>query len=144
MKCRYNHCQLGGEVSREEAVKVGKCYYHQECYEEKELKAKIVQNYYDQFQTKEPIQAVRKAINKYIHEDDFAPHFILFVLNEDIKLNSMFGLIYYLNYPIFHEKYNKLQARLTTFDADRVSTQSTSTIKYQQRQRQKWGDIICQ
>lgn len=144
MKCRYNQCKLGGEVDKYEAIKVGNCYYHKECYEEKEYKKQIEKTYYDTFQNNEPIQAVRRAINKYVNKDNYEPKYILFVLNEDIKLNSMFGLIYYLRNNEFRDKYNKEKAKLIKMNTKQVKTADSNNIKYKARKKKGWGDIICQ
>lgn len=143
MKCRYKHCKLGGEVDKEEAIKIGNGYYHKECNRERELKQQIEKTYYDIFQTKEPIQQVRKAISKYIHDNNFDPRYVLFVLNEDIKLNSMFGLIYYLNNNKFLKKYNRQRAKLIKFNADEVKVVESNNIQYKQKRQGGWGDILC-
>lgn len=143
MKCRYNQCKFGGEVDKNEAIKIGSCYYHKKCYEEKEFKKKIEKTYYDIFQNNEPIQAVRRAINKYVNKDNYEPEYILFVLNESIKLNSMFGLIYYLRNDKFRSKYNKEKAKLIEFDVNKIKIKESSDIKYKKRKQKGWGDIIC-
>ncbi len=144
MKCMYTQCKLGGEVDKDIAVKSGRYYYHKECFKEKEQKKEIEKMYYDKFQNNEPIQAVRRAINKYVNKDNYEPEYILFVLNENIKLNSMFGLIYYLRNDNFSNKYNKEKAKQIKFDVDKVNIEESHTIQYKKKKRKGWGDIICQ
>ena len=143
MKCKYTQCKLGGEVEKNEAIKVGSSYYHKECNDERLFKQQIEKKYYEKFQTKEPIIRVRDAINKYIHKDIYKPEYILFVLDEDIKLNSMFGLIYYLSNNKFLEKYNRQQAKLIKFEINKVEKEESNDIKYKTKKRNGWGDIIC-
>lgn len=143
MKCNYKYCKLGGEVEKDIAVKVGRYYYHQECQKEREQKQQIEKLYYDKFQNNEPIQAVRRAIAKYVHKDGYKPEYILFVLNEDIKLNSMFGLIYYLRDKKFENKYYKAKAKMMNSDGG-VTVQDAKTFKYKKKgNNKKWGDMIC-
>lgn len=144
MKCRYAQCKFGGEVEKEEAIKIGNAYYHKRCNQEREYKKLIEKTYYDIFQNKEPIAAVRRGINKYIHKDKYDCEYVLFVLNEDIKLNSIFGLIYYLNNKKFSDKYKRQKAKMIDFDADSVKKADNKEIKYNKRKKKGgWGDIIC-
>ena len=143
MKCRYAHCKYGGEVEKEEAIKIGSAYYHKECNQEREYKKKIESTYYDKYKTKEPIIQVRKAINKYINIDNYEVEYILFVLKQDIKLNSMFGLIYYLNNKKFLDMYNKELAKLIKFDASEVDTEESINVKFKRKKQKGWGDMIC-
>lgn len=144
MKCRYAYCKLGGEVERDIAVKIGSAYYHKECNKEREYKQLIEKTYYEVFKNKEPIVQVRKGINKYVHTDNYECEYILFVLNEDIVLNSIFGLIYYLNNKKFSDKYNRQRAKLIEFDADKVEKVESKKIEYnKQKKKGGWGDIIC-
>lgn len=143
MKCRYAQCKYGGEVEKEEAIKIGSAYYHKECNQEREYKKKIETIYYERFKTNEPIVQVRNAINKYINKDNYKVEYISFVLQQDIKLNSLFGLIYYLNNKKFLDMYNKEQAKLVKFDVNKVEKEDSTTIKYKQKKRSGWGDIIC-
>lgn len=143
MKCRYAQCKLGGEVEKNEAIKIGSAYYHKECNHERESKKLIETTYLTKFQNKDIIQQVRNAINKYIHRDNYTPEYILFVLNEDIKLNNLFGLIYYLNNNKFLDKYAKQQAKLVKFDVNMVEKEESKVIEYRQKKQSGWGDIIC-
>lgn len=143
MKCRYKQCKLGGEVEKSEAVRVGSFYYHKECNKERELKKQIEDFYYSKFQNKELIQQVRMSINRYIHDEGHKAEYISFVLNEDIRLNSIFGLTYYLNNEKFISKYNTEKAKLINFDIDRVETEDVNNIKYKTKKQNMWGDMIC-
>lgn len=143
MRCRYAQCKLGGEVEKDKAIKIGNSYYHKSCNNERELKKQIEKLYYDKFQNKDPIQQVRKSINKYINTDDYDAGYILFTLNENIKLNSIFGLIYYLNNEKFINKFNYEKAKLVKFEVDKVEVENTNNIKYKPKQQGGWGDILC-
>lgn len=143
MKCRYKQCRYGGEVPKEEAIKVGRYYYHKQCYKEKELKKQIEEVYYNKFQNKESLPIVRKAINQYIHKDNYEPEYILFVINQNIKLNSIFGLAYYLNDDKFKKAYLRFKASLIKFDADKIEVEESRNIKFKKKERKLWGDLLC-
>ena len=143
MKYRYNQCKYGGIVDKKEAIKVGSYYYHKECYKEKMIKKRIEEQYYNKFQNKERIQIVRKAINDYINKYNYEPKYILFVLNKNIKLNSIFGLIYYLKNDEYKKEFNKLKAKLVKFDASQVEIENSKNIIFKRKQRKLWGDFIC-
>lgn len=142
MKCRYKHCKLGGEVEKEDAIKVGNAYYHKECRREIEHKKQIEELYYNRFKLQENIRQVRATINKYVSE--YGTEYILHILNQDIKLNSIYGVSYYLKDNRFKQSFEKEKAKLVTFNIDEIEVEKPKEIKYKKPKKQQlWGDIIC-
>lgn len=144
MKCKYKYCKYGGEVEKEIAYKDGKSYYHYKCFEEKELKSKIKDFYYSKFGKKEPLQSINRAIHQLVHDRGFEPSYILFCLNQDIKLNSIFGLVYYLNNKEINDKYKKHLSSKVKVNPINIETNTETKINYKQTTQSLWGDIICQ
>ena len=105
MKCNYNGCNKGGTVSKDEAVYINKKYYHKECYQSRRIRKRIlflVNKYYNLVDTSKNISII---LNKYLLE--FDAKYILFVISKKPKLNSINGLKYYLNNPIFINNYKE-------------------------------------
>ena len=141
MKCRYKHCKLGGEVEKEEAIKVGSAYYHKECRKEIEHKKQIEDLYYNKFKLNEHIGKVKSAINKYV--DEYGTEYVLYILNQDVKLNSIYGVSYYLKDNRFRDDYNKAKAKLIKFDINEIEVEKPKEIKYKKPKKQQlWGDMI--
>lgn len=143
MKCMYKYCKFGGEVEKEKAYKEGKAYYHHQCHEEKELKGKIKNIYQEKFGKKEPIQTINRAIHQLVHDKGFDVKYILFCLTQDIKLNSIFGLVYYLNNKDINGKYKKHLASTIKVNPINIETTEETKINYKQTIQSLWGDIIC-
>lgn len=142
MKCRYKNCKLGGEVEKDVAIKVGSAYYHQECRKEIEHKQEIERLYYEKFKLKENFTQVKGAISHYA--DEFDTSYILFILNKDIKLNSIYGVSYYLKDTRLLQEFNKAKAMLIKFDIDKSEVEKPREIQYKKKNKQQgWGDIIC-
>lgn len=142
MKCRYTHCKLGGEVEKEVAVKVGSAYYHKECRREIDHKKQIEDLYYNKFKLNEMMGQVKSAINKYV--DEFGTEYVLYILHQDIKLNSIYGISYYLKDNRNKQSFEKEKAKLIKFDINEAKIEESKDIKYKKPKKQQlWGDIIC-
>lgn len=99
MKCRYgDNCKFGGEVSKEESVKEGNAYYHEECLKEKKLKKEIEQYWIDNMPPA-TLSVLRKVIKQLLNNK--SAEYVLFVLkyinNNKKPINNPFGLINYCN-----------------------------------------------
>ncbi|HZK00201.1 MAG TPA: hypothetical protein VFC79_09340 [Tissierellaceae bacterium] len=141
-KCRYKFCKLGGEVDREVAIKIGSAYYHKECRREIDHKKQIEDLYYNKFKLSESMTQVKSTISRYVNE--YGTEYVLHVLNQDIKLNSIFGVSYYLKDSRFKQSFEREKARLIKFDIDEIKTEESAEIKYRKTKKQKlWGDMIC-
>lgn len=142
MKCRYKNCKFGGEVEKKDAIKIGSAYYHKECRKEIDHKKQIEDLYYNKFKLNEHVGKVKSAINKYV--DEYGTEYVLFILNQDVKLNSIYGVSYYLKDNRFRQSFNREKAKLIKFDIDEIEIEKSEEITYKKpRKRQLWGDIIC-
>jgi hypothetical protein len=101
VKCNYKQCRYGGRVKKSNSVKVGNLYYHKECRQEMEGKKQIRDLYYEKYGLEEGFAQVNLAINKYVEE--FGTDYIIFVLNQNINLNSIYGLSYFLKDDRFEQ-----------------------------------------
>lgn len=92
MKCRYNHCKLGGEVEKEDAIYHNRMYFHDECYKKYEMKAKL-RDILNSFPTRE----VNISISKAIDDNNYPLGFIEFVArNKKSEFKNSYGLLYQL------------------------------------------------
>ena len=140
VKCNYKQCKYGGRVRKVNAVKVGSLYYHKECRQEIEGKKKIRDLYYEKYGLEEGFAQVNLAINKYVEE--FGVDYIIFVLKQNLNLNSIYGLSYFLKDDRFEQLYKNEN---TEFDIDDVEIESPRVVKYKRQEgKQLWGDMICQ
>ncbi len=98
MKCRWNHCRLGGEVDKDNAKVVGKQYFHPECFEERENINEVIKLYTEKVDASPIMAQLRKAINDIIYKDGVDSAFLLFAfrycLDNGWKFHSPFGLRY--------------------------------------------------
>lgn len=141
MKCRYKYCRLGGEVEKDVAIKIGSAYYHQECRKEIKDKEEIEKVFYDRFNINEGFSKVKGAINKYVGEFDTS--YILYVLHQDIKLNSIYGLVYYLRDSRFRAGFEKEKAKLIKFDIDKAKIEKPRDyIPKREATKKMWGDLL--
>lgn len=114
MKCGYKYCKLGGEVAKEDAVKVGGRYWHKECSHERDIKTKIREYYQEHFNSREPVVAINKAISKYVHEQNYDVDYVFYCLKHKVKnLNSLYGLSYTLSYKQNEKDFKKMVAKNT-------------------------------
>ena len=98
MKCAYKHCKHGGEVEKDQAVKVGNRYYHADCLKEKETVKSIIDLYHEMVDPKPIENYLRKTVNDLIYKDGNDASFILFAirfcLDNGWTLRSPGGLRY--------------------------------------------------
>ena len=79
MKCRWKHCRYGGEVDREDAVRVGELsYYHKECYEEMKSIQAIVDLYHERVDAHPVENWLRKAVNDLVFKENNSAKYVLF------------------------------------------------------------------
>ena len=84
--CRYKYCKHDSKkLEKEDAVKDGNAYYHQDCYEEKQNKNELFKMMNSYMTTTSPAARVWKAINTLIHEKDIDSGLLKFALSEYIK-----------------------------------------------------------
>lgn len=146
MKCGYGEmCKFGGEVEKSVAIKIGSRYWHKRCVKEKELKSRIVEEFYAKFKSKEPNISARKAVKKYIHELDYEAEYVLYCLLYKAKnLNSLHGLIYSLNDNKNMKDYKKLKAKATDIEFNQPINDyyDEEVVKINSKKAKRWGDIL--
>jgi len=146
MKCGYgDKCKYGGEVEKDKAVKIGNRYWHKKCAKEKDLKNRIIEEFYTKFKSNEPMVSARKAVSKYIHEMNYEAEYVLYcLLYKAKKLNSLHGLIYTLNNDKIYTEYKKLKAKANKVEFDQPVNDyfDEEVVKIKTKKDKRWGDII--
>lgn len=112
IKCKYSYCKHEtNEVTKEDAIKEGNCYYHKDCYKEKILK-KEIEEYWNDNMPSASLQILRKVIKQLIHDKKAPADFVLFVMKYIKKnnkpINNPFGLINYCGNKDIRELYKKM------------------------------------
>lgn len=145
MKCAYKYCKHGGNVEKEDAVKINKRYWHKDCAQEQELKKQIKDYYINNFNDKEPIQAINTAIAKYIHKDGYEAEYVYYCLKHKAdKLNSLYGLAYTLSYKKNLEDFKKMVAKNTkiVYNQDTSNFFETKENMIKSKTHKKWEDYF--
>ena len=141
VKCNYKQCKYGGRVVKSNSVKVGNLYYHKECRQEMEGKKQIRDLYYEKYGLEEGFAQVNLAINKYVEE--FGVDYIIFVLKQNLNLNSIYGLSYFLKDDRFEQSFEREKAKLIKFNINEIEVEKPKEIKYKKPKKQQlWGDMI--
>lgn len=112
VKCRFSGClHESKEIPIEEAVKVGKSYYHKDCYKTKEDIALIMDLFLKKINPNAVCSQLRKIINTIIYEKNYSSDYLLFCLNyyieNKITLNYPAGLYYVVQNKKAKEAYRK-------------------------------------
>lgn len=97
MKCAYSkNCKHGGDVSKEDAIKIGSRYFHKECLQEKDNKAECERIWLENFK-ETTLVVLRKAINDITKT--YGADYLLYVMKW-IKANNK-----PINYPMGLKNY---------------------------------------
>lgn len=94
IKCGYNNCKHGGEVSKEEGIKIGSRWFHKECAREKEVKKEIEDYWFKYINKGTVIQVLRKAINDLakLYYADYILWVVKSCKSKGIKISHPMGL----------------------------------------------------
>lgn len=139
MKCRYRHCKLGGEVHKDEAIKIGSAYYHKECNDKLENKKQSCDIMVSDFGFMK--KQVNIILKKLIDDKDAPSEYVLWMLkkikNESLKLNTPFGLEHYLSNGHNYNEFKTLKTKeeylkMKSFD-NRCETIEDTKIKYKKK-----------
>lgn len=149
MKCRYKYCPYGGQVEKEEAVKINNKYYHKDCYQNQQHWKKFME-LYDKYvvpRTKEGFQIIGKAIKQLLVDKNQPIEYLLYILCQIIRekksLNSIFGLHYYINDYKYQKGYkNILISRQPKIDVNKVKTEEETKMEYKEQKTSLWGDVL--
>lgn len=97
MKCGYTKCKLGGEVSKDDGVKVGKRWFHEECDHKREVK-------HDCSEKLSSAGMISKLTNSFLSkmiddencDMDYLQFVIHHVVDNKLKLSNPYGIKYYM------------------------------------------------
>lgn len=111
IKCGYNNCKHGGEVSKEEGIKIGTRWFHKECAKEKELKKEIEDYWFKNINPGTVIQILRKAINDLakLYDADYILWVIKSCKLKGIKISHPMGLKSLCSDNRFLDEWNKIK-----------------------------------
>jgi hypothetical protein len=149
-KCGYNQCKLGGEVTKDIAIKHGAKYYHEECLKEAQNKNEIRKLFFEYINPTEVATVLNRTINTLINTKNIPSDFLLYALKYVIKnkliLNHAGGLYYIINNDKIKDAYNKdsIRTKVEEIKKEVVNT-NTSTeaqYKYNQEQQNGWDNIL--
>lgn len=113
MKCRYNHCKHGGEVDVNEAVRIGKAYYHKDCLKEKQEIEEVMKVYEEKVDPHPIFARLRKVINTIVYDYGNSSEYLLFALKRYLgagkRLNHPEGLYYVVKDTAAKDEWNRIQ-----------------------------------
>lgn len=148
MKCRYKYCRFGGEVDKVEAVKEGNQYYHKECYQEKENKAKIRQLYVEHIDSNVDYGILNRTINNIVNgkgvSSDFLLFIIMYIIDNKMNINAPMGLYYYINNQDIKNEYEKFKAKKQVKKLNPLSARTVvnGKRKYNIPENKGWTSIL--
>ena len=114
-KCRWSHCHhKGEEVSKEDAVLVGKsAYYHPDCYVEKKAIEGIVNAYVEHYDPNPIFPQLRAVINDIVFKKGVPATYVLYciayAIEHHIPLRSPMGIHYLTKSYEIKEAWDKKQ-----------------------------------
>lgn len=98
MKCAYNYCKHGGEVEKEDAIKVKNRYWHKDCWAENQGKHDIYNYYITEVDNNANKKALRGAIKGVVNDKNHDAGYVLFALKyangNGVVMNSPYSLHY--------------------------------------------------
>jgi len=149
-KCGYNQCKLGGEVTKDIAIKHGAKYYHNECLKEALNKNEIRKLFFKHINPTEVATVLNRTINTLIDTKNVSSDFLLYALKYVIKnkliLNHAGGLYYIINNDKIKDSYNKelIKTKVEEIKKEVVSnnTNNETQYKFNQEQQNGWNNIL--
>lgn len=146
MKCGYNNCKLGGEVSKEKGVKSGARWFHKECLKEKELKAEIEIYWLEYINRGTVLQLLRKAINDLVklYEADYILWSVKSCKTKNIRITHPMGLKSICSDNRFLDEWNKIKINKEYEKIkDEITMQTSKEVSFKYvPSRKKVTDII--
>jgi len=141
-------CKLGGNVAKEDAVKINGCYYHKECNTERVIKQEI-EAYYIENMPVCAISLLRKVINQLIYTNQYSAEYVLFIVKKihinNLKINNPFGLGSYCNEGrnITEWKNIKINIEFKGIKDQIIQGNSENKVKFTYNpDGKKWTDLI--
>ena len=141
MKCAYKHCK-NGELSPDEVIRTKSGNFHLECYEKREVKAKVFYMFCKYVTNNENGLFIKKKISDYVDNGGYEPLYVLFTMNFIVQhnrtLNSIWGLKKYLDLQWMKNKYEDF---INKYRYVRVSTKE-EYFEYVDKIKEGWGDMF--
>lgn len=111
MQCRFKYCDHESkEIKGNDYVKIGKAYYHKDCYEKKENVKKIIDYYSNNVETNPVYSLLTKTVNDLVFKNGVDSKYLLFALryaHEHRMINHVPGLRYLPNNQAILKEWNK-------------------------------------
>ena len=111
MKCRYKYCSHEStEIKGNDYVKIGKAYYHKDCFEKKENIQKIIDYYSNNVEANPVFSFLIKTVNDIVNKNGVDSEYLLFALkyaHEHRMINHIPGLRYLPNNQEILKEWNK-------------------------------------
>jgi len=100
-KCWYKNCPYNGKVKDEDALKVGKRRYHNECFDNLNNLKKIRELYYDHIDKTVIFNQLNKVIDNIINQKRISTDYLLYAIEyaieEGIEVKYPASLFYLIN-----------------------------------------------
>lgn len=147
VQCTYSSCLHDSRnIRREDAVCVGRKYYHEDCYQTKEEIEEIVDLFVTHINP-HPVQAqLQKVINNIIFKKGLGSNFLLFGLKyyieHKIPLNYPQGLYYVVQNKDVRQAYEKKRLSILTKGKIVIDEPTESTFEYKPAKPVGFEDII--
>ena len=148
VKCKFSKCKHDTrELSREDAIKSGNAYYHEDCYKTKEEIAEIIDLFTKNINPNPVYTQLQKVIKDIVFTKGLGSEFLLFGLryyiDHSIPLNYPQGLHYVVQNKRVIEAYNKAKIKAATQGHKVEITENTdSSFTHVPEKVKGFGDII--
>lgn len=141
MKCVYKYCKCG-DLEEIEAIETKSGFYHLRCFEKREAKSKIFNEFCKYVSNDENGLFIKKKISDYIDKEEIEPLYALFVIHNIVqhkrRLNSIWGFKKYLESSLMKNKYQDFLNKYKTIKV----TCEEGHIKYIKEEKEGWGDMF--
>lgn len=133
MKCRYGHCLHDSkEISDGDEIKVGKTYYHKDCYKQKSDIDKVIDIWQKQIDRYVVYAQLRNVINNLVYNRKVDSGFLLYVVERGVKegyLRYPAGLYYAVNSTERQEEWKMLKAKKALIELQNKPQVKTEQIE---------------
>ena len=146
VKCRYTNCLCDSkDVDKEDAVQVGKQYFHKECYKTKTEIQEIVKLFSEKINKNVIYSQLNSVIKNIVFTKKLGSEFLLYGLkyyiNHKIPLNYPQGLYYVIQNKDVIKTYNDLTVKEMK-KSFYIEEDKDNGFKYIPNKSKGFGDII--
>lgn len=146
--CRFKNCiHESREIAKEEAVKVGNLYYHEDCAKIKDDIALTIELFEKHINPNPVFVQLRAVINNIIFDRKVDSEFLVFALKyyieKKIPLRYPQGLYYMVQNLEAKEAFDKKMAeKFKNIKVDLSETKEEVTFEYKPIKQKGFGDIL--